>query len=482
MHKPVGVSILTNKNRRSYLERCLKSFLSNCHYRPLCIGIMDNGSTDDTAQFLSSLPKAYGVHFRVDSSPHDLGCAFGSNKAHALVEDCEYAIHIESDFVHMTEEESGVDKHWLHRTLEFMDGDGCDYLYLRRMQDERDVLQHWWSQWMPKLEGEGEFMRCPGFWWSNNPALRNVKALLESGTLPLDESKDGGKGSANWSRPEMEAPKPPNACVHRWGVFAHENFAIKAETGCDRFERRGLSTCKYGFYVSPPGSLWCRFCDHRRGIADMPEHERRYRGAMEGGLVASVVSVYVDEEPLDKYLAPSLDGLEVERWLIRGGPNTNMACKYNDAMSGAMSGNIAFCHPDVEFSKEAFDNALGLLAESDDVGIVGFVGVDEGGDEIWGDRISAPQDAASLDSCFLMTERRSGMKFDEETFDGLHLYAEDLCYQARDKGLRVVVVPAPGFKHHSATWKKQGPCWGQYPDYKDRLRDKWADKFEVVTT
>ena len=73
--EPVGVDVLTNSNRCEYLRVCIDSFLKNCYARPLVIGIFDNGSTDDTSEYLKSLPKVYGVTWRVKRSPADLGCA-----------------------------------------------------------------------------------------------------------------------------------------------------------------------------------------------------------------------------------------------------------------------------------------------------------------------------------------------------------------------------------------------------------------------
>jgi len=277
--EPVGVDVLTNGNRCEYLRVCIDSFLKNCYARPLVIGIFDNGSTDDTSEYLKSLPKVYGVTWRVERSPVDLGCARGTNAATDLVKDTEYAIHLESDFIHLTEAESGVNKMWLHDALSFMEKGECDFLYLRRMINEYDMQMHWWSQWMPKVTREaGPYLKCPGFWWSNNPALRRVKALYSSGTLPLDVAKDGQKGQAGWSQPELQAPHPTKPWIYRWGMFKHE--CLKAEypelTGCKRYGPFGTSTCKYGFY-KPAKDGFCLLCDPHRGLQDMNEHEKRYR-------------------------------------------------------------------------------------------------------------------------------------------------------------------------------------------------------------
>jgi len=282
-NEPVGISILTNGQRRQFLEACVSSFLANCHYRPLVIAIHDNGSTDDTSSY--EPPKAYAVRYIVKRSDVDFGCAKGTNISCEMVRDCRYAIHIESDFCHLSPEVTGVDKMWLHRAVNLMDSGDCDYLYLRRMMTPSDMLAHWWSQWMPRVnEKRGEWLRCPGFWWSNNPSLFRNETVYGSGTLPLDEKKDGKKGEPGWSRPELETPRPTKTWIHRWGMFAHEMSPDwtphTVPAGCGKHESVGMSTCKYGFYINDRRwDVWCKHCDHSKGFEDMVEQEKRFRRA-----------------------------------------------------------------------------------------------------------------------------------------------------------------------------------------------------------
>lgn len=283
---PVGISVLTNGCRLLALQRCLGSLLSFCYYRPLVIGVFDNGSQDDTSKWLNEWTKdlgnpwQYGVTFRTQTSSEDLGCAAGTNAACALVRDCEFAVHIESDFEHLSPEESGEDRLWLRHAVEFMQGVNGNFMYLRRMVDERDVLLHWWSQWMSKIpERRGRYLSCPDFWWSNNPALRRNKALYDGGTLPLDTGKDGSKGTAGWSKPEMEAPKPGRAWIHQWGLFVHEKpLGMLNHPGCperSQDEGFGFSHCKYGFFKNGTGRF-CDVCDRRSGFDDMQQHMNRF--------------------------------------------------------------------------------------------------------------------------------------------------------------------------------------------------------------
>jgi len=276
MNEPVGVSILTNNARLEYLKTCVSSFLSNCHYRPLVIGIHDNGSTDGTSKWLDSLPEAYGVEWRISRSEKDSGCAAGTNTSISITRDCEFSLHLESDFRHLTPEESGVDRMWLHRAIEFMrDPERCAYLYLRRMVDEYEMAMHWWDRWMPTVDKEvGSYLRVPHFWWSNNPTLFRTEALFDCGTLPLATHKDGPKGTKDWSRPELEATSPPGAWVYRWGMFVHEHPEPFTEAGCGLVSY-GASTCKYGFWKGGDDA-WCQACRRNMSYRDMSAHRARF--------------------------------------------------------------------------------------------------------------------------------------------------------------------------------------------------------------
>lgn len=284
--EPIGVSVLTNGQRLSALQGCIGSLLAHCFYRPLIFGIYDNGSTDDTLEWLSEWvpakdnPWKYGVTFRVQHSDKDLGCAAGTNAACELVRDCEFAIHLESDFELLSPEESGEDRLWLRRAAEFMQSVNGNYLYLRRMTGEREMLAHWWSQWMLKIvDQKGPYLSCPEFWWSNNPALRRNKALYDNGTLPLDAGKDGPKGTPGWSQPELSAKAPGRAWLHQWGVFVHDRPAQGDIFGKRSCSIRGGKSCKYGFFKD--GAVSDKFCEVCLGdqgdFRDMSEHKARFK-------------------------------------------------------------------------------------------------------------------------------------------------------------------------------------------------------------
>lgn len=278
MHR-VGISILTNENRRDKLQTCISSFLGNCHFRPLVIAIFDNGSEDDTFQWLQGRKAnpGYAIEWRIDRSDKDLGCAAGTNRVSSMVGDCKYVIHIESDFRHLPVSITGVDGKWLHHALDFMESGLCDYLYLRRMTTERDISQHWWSRWFSRVgRTEGEYMECPDFWWSNNPHLRSNSVIYDVGCLPLDEKLDGPKNSPGWSRPELCTKKPPNTWLHKWGLFVHDappDEELAKVSGCPF-----PGGCKYGFFLpGPTKNMFCQCCNQNAGFDDMDAHFQRFQ-------------------------------------------------------------------------------------------------------------------------------------------------------------------------------------------------------------
>lgn len=285
MHdRAIGVSILTNGARLNRLRSCVKSLLDNCYYRPIVIAVFDNGSTDGTYDWLKSqaVNSAYGIEWIFERSEQDIGCAAGSNRVAEMVKDCEYVLHLESDFEHLPESLTGEDKLWLHRAIDFMDDGLCDYLYLRRMISHNDIFAHFWSNWMPRIDlddSEPPYLYCRDFWWSNNPHLRRNKAVYASGSLPLDEKKDGKKGESGWSRPEMCAPPPSLPWIHQWGLFVHELSSLDVlsnKAGCGKVPSVSGVTCKYGFFKDGKDQ-WCQCCYLENDFADMPKHAERFK-------------------------------------------------------------------------------------------------------------------------------------------------------------------------------------------------------------
>ena len=125
---------------------------------------------------------------------------------------------------------------------------------------------------MDKIDMQRDrYLRCPGFKWSNNPALFRAEAMWVTGTLPLDVSKDGAKGTPGWSVPELHAPQPKNTWIHKWGLFVHEVADKVRKSRCHVDKDFG---CKYGFFKNGDGGF-CGLCDVSRGYVEMAAHVQR---------------------------------------------------------------------------------------------------------------------------------------------------------------------------------------------------------------
>ena len=279
----IGVAILTNGDRRKRLEACLKSLIENTDYPDLSVCVFDNGSTDDTSEWLNQQRFEEFKTFRVRSSVDDLGCAAGTNQVSEMVRDYDYVLHLESDFLMLPSFVTGEDKQWLQRALSHLETSGSDYLYLRRMVSPEEARMHWWAQWMPKVkQGTESYMEVPGFWWSNNPHLRRNEGIYAAGCLPLNESRDGPKGTPGWSKPEMTTNRPQKASVCRWGVFVHEQVPKDTTallSGCNGSPGSD-PWCKYGFFGLNGTQDFCKVCDPEKGLGDLPEHDNRFGGKM----------------------------------------------------------------------------------------------------------------------------------------------------------------------------------------------------------
>jgi len=282
----VGVAILTNGENRIWVQRTIESFLANCSLRPLTIGIFDNGSTDDTYKYISGLPKDLGVEWRVERSNEDLGCGIGVNRAGDLVGEAEYTLFLEKDWTHLRPEQSGVPTTWLGDFLDFMDEEECDYIYLRKFRSEIEMRQHGWARTLGMINlDKGPFSRVTPMDYSNNPHLRRNSAMIESGVLPLPEIRDDEgnpaehKGKPLWGQAEIRAPKPPNAWIHRWGIFIHEANpdVVMPQFGCGKYGPFGISSCKYGFVQYRGGAdPWCLVCEGDDPFNCLAHHDLRY--------------------------------------------------------------------------------------------------------------------------------------------------------------------------------------------------------------
>lgn len=138
---------------------------------------------------------------------------------------------------------------------------------------------------------------------------------------------------------------------------------------------------------------------------------------------------------------------------------------------------LGLCHADTGFGP----GAIAALADAAAGGaLAGVAGRVAGGGIRWCDGAGeGPGPVSTLDSCAIFLRPDLGLRFDTETFDGLHCCVEDLCLQARAAGVPSVVPAAQAGHRGQSTFD---PRWqAEYRGYRQRLADKWRGvRFETT--
>jgi hypothetical protein len=166
--------------------------------------------------------------------------------------------------------------------------------------------------------------------------------------------------------------------------------------------------------------------------------------------------------------------------------NRPLAAIANDEMTTSAP-VFGLVHADTKFREGALEAFVECAEAGNVCGIVGRTptkyrwchkptGFDDGVLTI------GPGPVCTLDSCSCFFRPDLGLRFDAETFDSFHCHVEDLCMQANERGIPVVVPSA------DATHLAPNPTqeWhAVYLPYRERLAVKWANRgraWQVVTT
>jgi hypothetical protein len=148
---------------------------------------------------------------------------------------------------------------------------------------------------------------------------------------------------------------------------------------------------------------------------------------------------------------------------------------------------FGLCHADALFGPGALDVFAQTAGEGAVCGMVGRSGADPA-THVWSvHKLHLDQHPnfkegpiSTLDAVSVFFRRDSGLRFDAVNFDGFHMHVEDLCMQAHEKGIPVVVPPAQASTNCST------PFAGKWATdclmYRDRLRKKWKPAKIATTT
>ena len=177
----------------------------------------------------------------------------------------------------------------------------------------------------------------------------------------------------------------------------------------------------------------------------------------------------------ERHLLPSLDKLEGEFDVDyvkseEGCPAKN----YNKIIDRSKNRYIIFTHEDIAFTSDMLKQVDSTIEKVKRFGVLGLVGKTKDAPQRWS-KTSCLYEYITVDCCFFIIDKQNCIRFDNKTFDGLHMYGEDYARQCTGHGLinYSIYTTPKHIKHHSNTCKKKGWMWGNWKTYKKRYTEKW---------
>ena len=178
---------------------------------------------------------------------------------------------------------------------------------------------------------------------------------------------------------------------------------------------------------------------------------------------------------------------------------SSAAAAYNYAIEHSSSDYFFFVHQDVAFLDSLFllkavntinkhKNALfGLCGSKINGNLYTYSNIWHG---LWNNNIGTPIDdiveVQGLDEVMVAFHKdvTKKIRFDEKTFDGWHLYVEDICLQAELLSIKVYVLPYKSqhksFLEMPGYMKKYGILPKEYFTYLVRIRNKYKGKVDSI--
>lgn len=138
---------------------------------------------------------------------------------------------------------------------------------------------------------------------------------------------------------------------------------------------------------------------------------------------------------------------------------------------------VGIAHADTFFGP----GSLEAFAECANKGAVcGIVGRGLDGPYVWSRQVRNPETVSTLDSCAVFMRKDNQLTFDEVLFDDFHCCVEDLCLQAHQRQIPVLIPPSNAT--HDAKLASRPKDWiTNYHKYRARLEIKWkTTKFSTT--
>jgi len=194
------------------------------------------------------------------------------------------------------------------------------------------------------------------------------------------------------------------------------------------------------------------------------------------------------KDVFETYLKPCLNNI-INRVDVISKPNIKPSKFFNLVQKESPNRYIIFSHEDITFSDNLLDQIEKCINENPNFGVLCIVGKNEHNRNI-GSLASTKYELKFCDPCFFVIDRDNNFKFDEDTFDDFHFCIEDYCLGIQEK-MKKGTYSLPlnwgkphigpngekilnSIQHHSYTSKSVKYQWGNYVEYKRRLKQKWG--------
>ncbi len=217
----------------------------------------------------------------------------------------------------------------------------------------------------------------------------------------------------------------------------------------------------------------------------------------------AVICCYNRQDIMDTMLDKSLKnqaGVEVERLYYQN--SSDAACKcFNKAIKSTDAEYLVFVHQDIEFLTDDFLLKTVGYIKNEKRAIYGLCGARASDNKtlvvsncihgLWNKKIGdihndKLEKVFGLDEIFAACHRDvfNEIQFDEENFDGWHVYLADLCVQANLKDIPVYVMPLESQHKNSLEMPKYMMIYNIYPDdyfqYLKMLYKKYKGKVPFI--
>ena len=205
----------------------------------------------------------------------------------------------------------------------------------------------------------------------------------------------------------------------------------------------------------------------------------------------TLISAVSNQAVLNSCLLSSPElGTAQEIILKRG--YSSVALAFNAAIDEASADLLVFAHQDMYLPAGWIDslreNAALLSAQDPNWGVLGVWGVKHSGDgagfvycgatrKVLGCQFDSAVEVETLDEVILILRKSAGLRFDDR-LPGFHMYAADLCMEARRRGMKCYAISA--FCVHNTNGYSLLPFqfWRNY----FFMRRKWKSMLPISTS